>query len=385
MIDSIFRITYHWLCGSMSTQAIPLKEFMDEKWEYFAGFENQTEKLLTEISRELPPQCYDEMRVELLEFMLLSGINGKISINTVLDSNIIVGDALRVASGKKSRTERILSSPYANYSAPAEIKDEVERNIKKNLQGDSRLDSALAHAKNLLSNVKIISKLSESTLDSAKRILSNHLKDAPFLATYFQLDADAIVSKEVGTFDKPGICHWTLSEAVEVIVTYESGTLALVIAGSVIEAMLNAFVKIITLFLRALEEAIHVIVDILSSIARGTIDFIAKLPDWAKAVLLIGGAAIIIGLIFHEGFRNWLTGGIEKMGKSISVYITKIVQVLKGMWNAFKDLLILIWNIALPITSAAVIVGGVLIRRVLKLMEIAVKLSERNSKRPTSS
>lgn len=119
-----------------SLEAIPLQEFMLENWDRFGygELESSAESTLTQLSRKLPPGYYGEIRSMLLEIMILTGLSGRLVAKAVIDSCIVVSDALRVASGKPSSTERILSSEFSEVLAPRDIRDEVERNIRANLE-----------------------------------------------------------------------------------------------------------------------------------------------------------------------------------------------------------------------------------------------------------
>ena len=356
----------------MDTVAIPIDEFMNENWEFFSRLETQADKGLEELSRMLPSSCYEEIRKRLFELMILGGFGGKLLVQCVVDSNIIVCDALRVANGKGSTTERILQSKFIRFLAPPEIVGEVEKNIMDELVGASNLESALAHARRLLSHVQITSIESLTAIDKARLVLSEHLKDVPFLALYFESQADAITTREKGTFDKQGICRWELKEAVSVVVCYESGALSIAIAGAALGMLFEAFQSLVIAILSALVEALNIIVALLSDAARDIAEAISRLPDWAKAVLAIIGGITVIAAIAHDGFRRWIVERLKEIGNALSVMIDTL-------WRALKELLILIWNTTLPATAIAVSLGGVLIRRICNLVVLSQRLATKAS------
>lgn len=355
----------------MDPTPIPLDDFISENWQTFAAFEAEAEKQLTTLSRELPAGCYDKLRNELLKFVLLSGIGGKVRIRTVVDSSVIIGDVLRVASGKQSTTERILSSEFMEFVGPPEMLTEVERNVREKIGDRPNLDPILSYAGRLVSHIDVISPSSQSALARAQSLLSHHAKDVPFLATYFEVEADAIVSKEMKTFDLPGVCKWNLGRTVEIVVAYESGSLALVISSTIINELFKAFESLAMIVLKAVEEALKVIANLLNDIAKGVADAISKLPDWAKTVILTAGIGAIVATLLVEEFRNRVTQALQTMGTTLSSVVERLVSTVNAIWQSIKNILVLVWNAALPVTARAVVVGGVLLRRIHNLLVLS--------------
>jgi predicted nucleic acid-binding protein len=356
-----------------SVEAVSLQQFMEENWDYFGygELENKAELTLTQMSRQLPAGYYGSIREQLLNVVALTGFSGKFRIRVVVDSCIVVGDALRVAKGRPSSTERILNSEFIEVLAPGDIRDEVERSIRAELEEGSALEHALGHAKKLLSCMKLISEVSSASLARARQTLSNHLKDAPFLAVYFETDADAIVTHEKGTFDKPGVKKWDLGRSVDAVISFESGSLALVIAGAAVEAVMEAFQTLLVALLQALAEVIAILLDFVRAVLTMSLEALARIPDWARAILLGVVFAALLGYAFHEGFRSWVDSKALELRRKIGSFVTNLVRAIQKLWTVLKELLVLLWNTLLPITGALVVVGGVLIRRINRLLAMS--------------
>jgi predicted nucleic acid-binding protein len=345
---------------------------MAENWDYFGygELESKAEDSLTQMSRQLPAGYYGSIRDRLLEILILAGFKGKLRIRVVVDSCIVVGDALRVAKGKPSSTERILSSEFIEVLAPRDIREEVERNIRSELEEGPPLERALSHARRLLSRLKIISEVSSASLTRARRLLVNHPKDAPFLAVYFETEADAMVSREKGTFDKPGVEKWDLGKSVGVVVAYESGSLALVVAGAVVDAVIDAFQILLVALLQALAEIIDLVITFVQALLSKSVEALSKVPDWGWTILLGVGIVALLGYAFHEGFRSWIDTKAVEVRSKLGSFMTNLARVAQDMWVFVKDLLVLLWNTLLPVTGALVVVGGVLMRRINRLLVV---------------
>ena len=347
------------------TEAISIEEFKAEHWEYFSQFEKQFEKGFEHFSRNIPSECYDELKSKLLELMIQVGINGKFMITVVIDANIIVADSLRAAKGLLSSTERILDSKFIRPIAPSKIKDEVHRNLEAKLTGQP-LALALIHAERLLSKIDMSSEASADAISKARSMIPSHEKDVPFLASFFESKADAIISYEIGTYDKPCVCRWKTKDMVDVVVKYESGSFAFFVAGAAFELLLEIFISIALFILNTIYEIVRIVESLISDFVKG----IGNLPDWAKIVLIGIGIGTVIAMILDEGFRNRIIDGLK-------VIMDKLIETIQVIWEAIKELLILIWNVSLPYTTKATIVAGVLIKRILTMIQMAIDLQKK--------
>lgn len=132
----------------------PLGSFLNGDFGHFEQYEEDFEELLTKISRDLPAEVYRELREQLIDFFpsILRGL--KTSVKLVVDSNIIVKDAFRVAQGKPSSTDRLLSSEFVDLFAPSEITGEVQRDVETDIPPNASISIAKGHARKLLEKVK---------------------------------------------------------------------------------------------------------------------------------------------------------------------------------------------------------------------------------------
>jgi hypothetical protein len=151
----------------LSDTPISIDDVVSENAELLGLVKEGVREGLRRIARELPPGFHEEMRQALLEvtFRANGFHKSALRVKLLIDSNIIIAEAFRVAKGKPSTTERVLSSPFVEVFAPRLVWEEVEREIRKDLPKGASLERALAHAKRLLDLVKEVSQAASWALD----------------------------------------------------------------------------------------------------------------------------------------------------------------------------------------------------------------------------
>lgn len=369
----------------MSTRsAVPLDEFRASNWEAFTQFENQFQRSLTQYSRTLPPKFYKTIR-HGLSAAFGEGLNpegqgplaSSFRFKVVIDSNIIVQDSLAVAAGKPSSTGRILSSPFVSVLAPRSIKEESERNIRSRAKRKGLpVDVALAHARSLLTRIRLISAEEEPSIKRAREAIGAHSpEDIPFLAVAIESSAVAVVSRDKAAFDNQAITQrWDLKDLVRSVVTYESGALSVVVVGTGASVLLRALQAIVVVIARATLELLSLALSALGALVKGAIQALGSVPAWGWGLI----AAILIGVgIYaarHPEVGQRIGEGIAVLGQAIQRLGAAIVEAAATFLEALHNLLVWLWNTLLPVTAAGVVVAGVLLKRVRALILEANRL-----------
>lgn len=367
--------------SELGIESISIDDFASENWEMFSEFKEVADKNLTKISREIPPELYLFMQEKLLEIYTSIGLKTDFKMKLIIDSNIIINDAFRVGNGKKSTTERILSSPFISVMAPPNIKEEVEKNIFLDLPKGCSLNIALKQAQKLLSKIDLITEISYKSINKARLIIGEHSpEDIPFLALAFESDVNTIISRDKKAFDSvPEIKRWELKDTVNIVVTFESGTLSFFLIAASSEILINAFEKVILLFFKAFVEIMNIIIAFLIGFITGSYILLKKIPDWAWVILIGVGIGIILAMILSEDFRNMVINGFSELWDFFKKLVKKIIEVGKIIWQALKIILIWIWNLILPVVIGSILVAGVLGNRIHHLfMEYNTAMTENN-------
>jgi predicted nucleic acid-binding protein len=355
----------------MPVEPKAVTEFIDENWEFFARFSNQADETLKKISRELPPQLYEELRDGLAKTVLAGRPNSRIQLRVVIDTNIVVMDAIRVAKGYESSTERILSSPFIEVLAPTEIRGEVTRVLGRKFREATQLETALNHARKLLSKVVIETAIPSSALDRARKLIGGHApEDVPFLALAIGSRSTAVISRDRTAFDAQSVIkRWQLGKAVQLVVERESGAISLFLASESIIALGRALTWIAGALYRGLAEILAALVSIVGAIFEGTPEALGRIPSWAWVVLGIAAIGTLIAYVTHAGFREWLNKTVAEGVELVTAFLKSVETNLSTFFSFLNDLIVLTWNLVLPVGAAIFVCFGVLAGRIAGLLK----------------
>lgn len=353
--------------------------------EFFKAFDQSADEAIRAASRELPAEVYQELRSGLLSGLTSVIGGGRLTVTLVIDSNILVADAFRVASGKPSSTDRLLASPFVRLVAPSDIVEEARTQVVEDLPKKASLEKAREHVEHLLSRVQVVENLPSIALESARqRLADRDTEDAPFLAMLIEAEGEGIISRDKEAFESlEGVKRWELREFADLVTAYESGTLALAIGAATTEAALELMAAVGNAVLAALMEAFSVFAGVVTALVKGTADALSRVPAWAWAVLAAVGGAVLVGAIFSKEFREWLLEGLSSIGDILLKAASTIIDAAKTIVRALHDLLVWLWDILGPAIIAAgkgaIVAIGVLLRRITLLIEECTKVVDGRS------
>jgi len=358
-------------------EPVSIDDIMAESWDKFSTLHDKAETALKALSRELPPDLYESLKVELLGLIFPKGHATKLSVRLVIDTNIIIRDSFRVGKGKPSTTERILSSPFVELLAPPNIFEEVRETIQKDLPPGASQERALGHAMSILSKVKIATTKYAAYEEAKKliwpRVATSSPTDVHFLGLAIQTEADAVVSFDKKAFDHlPEMKRWELSKTVQVVQTYEAGTLSLFLVGMGFDLSSKMFQQLLVLVLKGLEEVVQIVVALTGLLVKGTIDALSYLPRWAWAIVLGAvGVVLVLAIINHE-FQTAFTETIAKVLDEIKIIFKGLFEALEYFWVAIKEILIMILNLTAPVVvPSMIVITGVIFKTLAGLLRQA--------------
>ena len=352
-----------------------LERFEAEDIEFFKQFDEAADEAIRQASRDLPAGYYEELRSGILSTLMSVIGGGRLTVTLVLDTNIVVADAFRVAQGKPSTTQRLMESRFVRLVAPSDITSEARENVVKKLPKGASLKMAKNHVETLLQRIEVVAGASVAALQRAQAKLANRdLEDAPFLAVLIDSEGEGIVSRDREAFDSlEGVKRWDLKEMADLVTVYESGTLALGVGAASGEALLELLSAVFTAVSRALLEAFAVFAGIIVGLATGAAEALSRVPQWAWVVLGVVGAAVVIAAILNEDFREWLFSGLSSIGDVLYKSAKAIIGAAKTLIEAIHDVLVWVWEAIRPYviaTGKAALVGaGVLYRRISLMID----------------
>jgi predicted nucleic acid-binding protein len=352
-----------------------LERFEAEDVEFFKNFDEAADEAVRRVSRDLPAEYYSELRTGILSTLMSVIGGGRLTVTLVIDTNIVVADAFRVAQGKPSTTERLMASRFVRLVAPRDIAREAREKVVKKLPKGASLELAKGHVEALLRRIEIVAGASVAALRRAREKLADRdLEDAPFLAVLIDSEGEGIVSRDREAFESlEGVKRWELKEMADLVTVYESGTLALGIGAATSKALLELLSTVFTVVAKAVLEAFEIFASIIVGLATGAAEALSRVPQWAWVVLGVVGAAVVIAAILNEDFREWLFSGLGSIGDILYKPAKAIIEAAKTLIKATHDCLVWVWEFIRPYViaagKAAVVGAGVLYRRVSLLID----------------
>lgn len=365
-------------------RAQSLENFRAANWERFAAFETQFQKEFTRYSRTLPAKFYKSLRDDLSKifgdpasFLTRTDAAPSFRFRVVIDTNIVIQDSLAVARGKPSTTERILSSPFVRVLAPTTISDECERNLRVICKKRRiPLEPALHHSRRLLSRVELVIPERDPFVVRARELIGARSPgDVQFLAVALEFQTAAVVSRDRPAFENQAVTRrWELRNLVDSVVTFESGALSIVLVGAGVKALVKALQIVLVALVGALFEVFSIALQALAALVKGAIQALSAIPAWGWIVIAIALIGVGVYAASHPEFRNRVGQGIEALASGIRKLGEAIVEAGRAIVEGFFTLLVWLWNLFLPVTTATVIVAGVLLHRIEGLIGEATRL-----------
>jgi len=80
------------------------------------------------------------------------------------------------------------------------------------------------------------------------------------------------------------------------------------------------------------------------------------------------GLSGLIAYILHKGFRNWTNTTSGRIQETIATLFENVNAGVSSLFVVLRDLVIVTWNLLVPLTSALVVIRGVLAGRIARLM-----------------
>ena len=357
----------------LSDTPISIEDVISENGEALERVRVTVREGLKSFARELPPGFHEEMRQGLLEVVIRSnGIKkSALRVKLLIDSNIIIAEAFRVGKGKPSTTERVLRSPFVEVFAPRLVWEEVERVVRKDLPKGADLEKALAHARLLLGLVKEVDSAASWALERARAAIASHsAEDVPILAVAIENEADAVMSYDRRAFDKQQeVKRWGFGQGVEVISSYETGSLSLAITGTAVDLMSEALQRLGVWLGGALEEMLEIVAAFLGGLAVGIAEAASRVPPWAWAVIIGVGIGVLLLAVFRKDFRDWAVEGLAKIKEILRPVLAAFVESAKRLWSALRVILIIAWNLVVFVAPFIMAAAGVILRHAHELFE----------------
>ena len=289
------------------------------------------------------------------EQALPSLLYSDLELRLVIDTNVIISDALLFYKEGKSFLLVLLNSPFFTAIAPSKIDTELEHNIikisKKKKLDEDRLRAIVADFRK---KIKIMEAEEESSYSRAAQLLGNHIKDVEYVALSFYSKSHGIMTYDIN-IQKAGIRTWNNRNSVGKIVgAFERGAFSFFIIGqglpvifqmlyelfmAILEIVWKAAVALGNVAIKGLEKVTNAIVNLepRQQLVLALIAGFLLAYDKTRDFIINSTRAVIDAVIYIlTWFYNLVKGTLEFLTPMLEISVEATGLLFSDVANAIK-------------------------------------------------
>lgn len=323
--------------------------FHSADWDYFREQRDFFNGLWKESVKNLGSDLIEHIKLYLEENVSIFKSTTNITLELVVDSNVIYRDVYGIVKGKSSFLNDLIdnSHSFLKFYAPPDIITEVNRAIDEDLP--KRFDKVKAKeiAKNTISKINILEGQKWEAVKRADALIGGRdKKDVPFMALSLSMRTHGIV-----TYDKDfsigKIRKWKLSETERMVTDISEGAFSFFIIGNGLPVILQIGYWLCISILNLIAYAIGGLVELAIALAAGSIDALSRIPP---EILLMVGGIVTLAYIFSEQVRQ----GVNDFISMLADIAKKIIEGIKEVFSAIVEYLKSVFEVLMPFVSFSV-------------------------------
>lgn len=263
-------------------------------------------------------------------------------LDVVVDSSSIIADMLSLVRKGKSKLRQLMKEPFVRFHAPTILKTEIESKMGKwkkdkqllmqTWQKDFLPKISLKDPKNLIAWIK-------GFITVGRR----DEKDIPFVALHFEMRSQGIITRDKDIIEQPQIHTWKLGRLGNVVTIFKKGSFSFFVFSKLLPAIFYVLFQIGVAILRVLIEMIVNFLALFGSIAKGAVEAISRLPDWAKVFL---GLATFV-FVLYDKTRNATLDFLKKVSEEFCRFAFKLYENIKSLLSSLAPIM----NIAIVVLT----------------------------------
>lgn len=305
----------------------------------------QIDKSLEKIMAGIPSQFLIYLKKNFEKnIAYFLGHPSRMELDVVVDSSSIIADMLSFVTKGKSKLHQLMKEPFVRFHAPTIVKTEIEGKMNK-LSAKTKKDRQVlmqTWQKNFLPNINL--KDPKDLMAWIKGFITvgrRDKKDIPFVALHFEIRSQAIITRDKDIIEQPQIRTWKLGRLGNVVTIFKKGCFSFFVFSKLLPAIFYVLFKIGVAILRVLIEIVANFLALLSNVAKGAVEAISRLPDWAKFFLGLAALAFVL----YDKTRNVALEFIRKVSEEFCRFASKLYENIKSLLD----------NLA-PIVNIAIVV-----------------------------
>lgn len=311
-------------------------------------FIQEIDSSMTEFVHDMSPELTKYIRDSFIEnqgnFLKAKNVH----LELVVDTNIMFQQVrAMMVHNKEPFLAKLVKNPFFRVYGPSQLEEELYAKIKIKFPKDKKtrdlnIEACLQSAQELLKEIEIRDDISAEAFERAEGYLSNRDKDdINFLALNFSLQAHGVLTKDKDITDIEEVATWDLSDAGAVITKIHKGSMSFLIFEHSLDLLFNIVSYVVQAVWKGIILLVHAISKLFTSIVKGSISALSKIPPTIAAIL---GIASIVALFFKEvrqevsNCLSMIWDEVKPAIKSAKELFKKLIQALKELLEAIKPI-----------------------------------------------
>lgn len=339
----LYRLPAYWKKGVAIKRNHILLDSVGELHMKLQGIDLQEiDKSLEKVMEGVPPQLLLYLKRNFQQnIAYFLGHSTKLELNIVVDSSSIIADLLSMVKKGQSKLHQLMQEPFVRFHAPTVLKAEVEEKMSE-ISEEMKVDRKVlmgAWQKKFLPNIKL--KETKDLMAWIRGFITvgeRDEKDIPFAALHFEIRSEGIISRDKDIIEQSKVRVWKLGKLGSVVTLFKKGSFSFFIIANLLPAVFYMLFQAAVAVLRVLVEIIGTLIAILSNIAKGTIEAISKLPDWAQILLGVLLGSAIVALIMHDEARNAISEFLKAGLDAFHQFVSGLYEDIKSLLTALAPI-----------------------------------------------
>lgn len=258
-----------------------------------------------------------------------------ISVDVVLDTNILY-EAVR---GKMLQgscfLEKLLPNPMINFIAPEDLKKEIIEVVPRQFIKDKKtknIDTSLALevALSFLDSVTIVKEIEEEYVSKAYDLIGNRdPKDVNFLALHLQYNTQAIVAKD-RDYEDADVKVWRLGDVGKVVTVISNGRISLCLSNFIGPKLYLGLFEVLSAVIMKIFTTLK---DLVSRAVNGIINNPGTSLFFAVVACLIEKDTQMVSKSFKriKSQLKLLIDKVVSLGEALGISIITLVEVSEAL------------------------------------------------------
>ena len=304
------------------------------------NFSQKIHSFLDDATKKLSPDLIEFLRrrfqTSIIDWMIDEDVG--LQVKLVIDSNTVIRSLKYSAkTGKDSLLSKLQSNPLFPIYSPQNLETEV-LNYIENKEKNKEYKLKMKKTWELMKQHIIFQEeIDLESWNKANEIVGKRDQDdVPFVGVYFDLNADGVITEDKH-YEHPEITRFNIESLGEIVGTYHRGIFSFFILNDFSPLLFDLIIQLSLSILKLLSEIFFLFLNLIKSIASGTIskilDLLSKAPSWCLPVLAIILITAGIAIALHDDARNKIKHFAQNIKEKVKPYVDKLIYLINTIFG----------------------------------------------------